>query len=412
MDSESVDDPEEIEARRHFKNFNWENINKQSISISILTTHAPAWELILEKNYGKPIDKSEKGNGKKFTVLSYHGQSQPAGTVYVTIWNKTKQPRSTILIQAENCNMQMNIDFLNEKLPEMFEEVIKVETFSIVGDDYAQDTATIGKKKSSRKTMLRCDKCQVKATPMGMKMHLKVAHTGKSKKPGLREVKKTYLKTLPEDLSLLEEVIDIDKEITLEEDVEKPEENPSTINCDWLPCNYNSDNRQKVIDHIDDIHFNKKPRNNTVRQVELISCNQCEFDSETESAFITHTKKYHETDALLYNCNLCGFVTNLNHSLQDHKNKEHEEQSPEITEAEPDLLQSAVVCGVCAEWFSTENGCMEHMSSHTSRFKCSLCTNSVISSLELERHVDTEHVEQSIKREKSLEKIIIRNLAM
>jgi hypothetical protein len=35
---------------------------------------------------------------------------------------------------------------------------------------------------------------------------------------------------------------------------------------------------------------------------------------------------------------------------------------------------------------------MEHMSSRTSRFKCSLCTKDFISSLELEWHVDTEHV--------------------
>ena len=71
MGDDVKDDPEEDEARRNFKDFNLENINKQSISISILTSHAAAWEVILENKYGKPIDKSDKGNGKKYTVISY-----------------------------------------------------------------------------------------------------------------------------------------------------------------------------------------------------------------------------------------------------------------------------------------------------------------------------------------------------
>ena len=53
MTAEVVDDPEEEKARKHLTDFNWENINKQSISISILTMHASAWEVILENNYGK-----------------------------------------------------------------------------------------------------------------------------------------------------------------------------------------------------------------------------------------------------------------------------------------------------------------------------------------------------------------------
>jgi hypothetical protein len=138
MDTEVVDDPDEIVARKHFKDFNWENINKQSISISILTIHASAWEIILEKNYGKPVDKSDKGNGKKYTA-SYHSPNQPTGIIYVTIWNKPKQPRSTILIQAEKCNMQMNIDFLNTQIPELFEEVLKQKAFSIVDNSNGKE---------------------------------------------------------------------------------------------------------------------------------------------------------------------------------------------------------------------------------------------------------------------------------
>ena len=69
-----TDDTEEEDARKHFKEFNWENINKQSVSISILTFHASAWEIILEEKYGKPVDKSEKGNGKKFTDLSQNNK--------------------------------------------------------------------------------------------------------------------------------------------------------------------------------------------------------------------------------------------------------------------------------------------------------------------------------------------------
>ena len=180
MGSEVKDDPEEHEARRNFKDFNFENINKQSISISILTIHAAAWEIILETNYGKPVDKSDKGNGKKYTVVSYVDPNQCSGTVYITIWNKPKQLRSTILIQAENCNMQMNMDFLYRKIPELFEDVLKVR---ILDDDNHSISYV---EKGPAKPLVKCEKCKYKSTLMQMKMHMKAVHGNKPVKASKR----------------------------------------------------------------------------------------------------------------------------------------------------------------------------------------------------------------------------------
>ena len=187
MGAKVNDDPKENEARKHFKDFNFENINKQSISISILTIYASAWEAILENNYGKPIDKSDKGNGKKYTIDSYLRSNQPSGTLYVTIWNKPKQPRSTIL---ENCNMKMNIDFLNEKIPELFEEVLRIKTI-----DDGNDVIEIVEKQSTKKLetksgprnptgkpIVKCEECSFKSSLLQMKMHMRRTHGPKPKK--------------------------------------------------------------------------------------------------------------------------------------------------------------------------------------------------------------------------------------
>ena len=104
------------------------------------------------------MDKSDKGNGKKYTA-SYQCPNQPTGTIYVTIWNKPKQPRSTILIQAEKCNMQMNIDFLNTQIPELFEEVLKQKTFSIVDNSNGK-----GGKCVHNELLKQCGTCDVECS--------------------------------------------------------------------------------------------------------------------------------------------------------------------------------------------------------------------------------------------------------
>ena len=139
INQEDPDDREESNARKHFKDFNWKKLIKQSISISILTLHASAW-IVLNTNYGNPIVNSGKSNGKKFTVQSFEGKNQPPGKVYVI-----NDQRSTILIQAEKCNLQMNIAFLNEKLPKLFEVVLKVKPNSIDNKVTKQEIKTVKK---------------------------------------------------------------------------------------------------------------------------------------------------------------------------------------------------------------------------------------------------------------------------
>ena len=116
MVTDDVNDEEELTARDHFKQFNFSNVNKNSITMMIFSMHAGSWEQILTEVYGPPIDNSATKNGKKWTLKVYKTENK-VGSVFIQIWNKYPQEKSTMLIQAEKCYLSLSINFFQNEIP-------------------------------------------------------------------------------------------------------------------------------------------------------------------------------------------------------------------------------------------------------------------------------------------------------
>ena len=122
---EDKTDDEETIARNLFKETNFEKINLYSVTVSILTTQADAWETVLIDMYGEPTEGKEKANGKKFIVKNVAKDEEKIPVMYVTLWKKEKSIRSTLLIDARRKQI-VSIDFVQKVLPELFKKVIEI----------------------------------------------------------------------------------------------------------------------------------------------------------------------------------------------------------------------------------------------------------------------------------------------
>ena len=66
---------------------------------------------MFEKRYGKPVDNSSTGNGKKYSI---------PGGLYITNYAKNVET-STLLIQGKNSDQ---LKFVMDILPDVFKEVL------------------------------------------------------------------------------------------------------------------------------------------------------------------------------------------------------------------------------------------------------------------------------------------------
>ena len=158
IEAEDIEDPndeEEEKARDLFQQFNFSNVNKNSISMLIYTIHVQGWERTLTEKYGVPNDNSATRNGKKWTIKSFEA-SNKIGSVFIQIWNKYPQERSTMLIQAEKCFLSLSISFFQQEIPKLFQEVLKHQAHSVGIKSNIQESQL-----PSNKSEIHCKKCQI-----------------------------------------------------------------------------------------------------------------------------------------------------------------------------------------------------------------------------------------------------------
>ena len=65
-DVEEEDEEEDEEIMYEFKEMNSVTVNMTSVTIRVPTKHVDQWEIILSRNYGDPIHRSNKNNGKQY----------------------------------------------------------------------------------------------------------------------------------------------------------------------------------------------------------------------------------------------------------------------------------------------------------------------------------------------------------
>ena len=195
----------------------------------------------------------------------------------------------------------------------------------------------IDESKKSDKTMTKCIRCKTTTTLMGMKMHMKNAH-GKQRKavktPRRRPVPQ---KIRPENLSFTVSLDDTDNTVALEE---------------------------------------------TATRKYFLNCNQCDFDAETRTELMQHINATHKPN-----------IPTSDMIIED--NIINKETITCITERNPNLPESLVICSNCAKAFDNVSQCEKHISSHSEpikqivkeRIQCSNCDEEFETLLDLEWHI-------------------------
>ena len=89
--TQDKEDEEEMEAKRMFREENWEEVNTSSITIRVHSTDGDNWKAILEIHYGSGVknSKNEKDNkGEKFMTTFTHDDEECK--MYTTLYNPSK----------------------------------------------------------------------------------------------------------------------------------------------------------------------------------------------------------------------------------------------------------------------------------------------------------------------------------
>ena len=79
--TEEEEDTEEIEARRMFREENWEEINSASITVRVKSSDGEAWEQVLKENFGEP---------KKNSLIESENKGERYNTVFLMKENNAK----------------------------------------------------------------------------------------------------------------------------------------------------------------------------------------------------------------------------------------------------------------------------------------------------------------------------------
>ena len=126
---EDTKDHEEVIARKTFKDVNFTTENINSITINIETKMVKYWEKVLTEKLGEPIDRNKgqsgNNNGKQWVDGSLNLEMEnKTAKVYITLWLKEKKEKSTMLIQAERSCHFLNISYVTNTLPKLFDEAL------------------------------------------------------------------------------------------------------------------------------------------------------------------------------------------------------------------------------------------------------------------------------------------------
>ena len=152
-------DEEENLIRKEFESMNVMTMNQNSVRLSIPKNHAPFWRQVFQNKFGFPNDQSATDNGEQFKTKT---------GVSITLWEKKKASRSTILISGPK---SMYLSFVNEGITKLFEEVLQKASQSKTPENGMKY-----KINSTNKTS-NCSLCNFSGNKTRLKVHMKAAHT-------------------------------------------------------------------------------------------------------------------------------------------------------------------------------------------------------------------------------------------
>ena len=120
------EDNEEIEARRMFREENFEEVNSASVTLRVNATDA--WEDVLKENFGEPKQNSSiasENKGERYNTTFSHDGEECNMTITIYRPKKGAPGKRTILIQAERTKHSFIVPFVDFKFPKLYQEVKK-----------------------------------------------------------------------------------------------------------------------------------------------------------------------------------------------------------------------------------------------------------------------------------------------
>ena len=327
-------DFEEDVAMKTFEQFK-ANVkqNMKSFTIQIENSTSFAWEVILTKHFGSPMDR--KSNGLHWSVKKY-SDGNIVGNVTIGKWHKPKKDnQSKLHIQSNEAGNYLPAHFVDHELPKLFEEVSKYQEKPSVTRDRSSASSKaktplkkLTKPRTSILKTFKCNKCEFRTNVSAhLVKHNRSTHEAKStqsktsdKEPEVQECSSLLLKF---HCMMCRKGFVHESELTLhEKDVhelkcdhcESAFYTESELNLHVL-ANHTSNTASKTL-------FQELIQAGEIPLVKdpcdvFVDCNSCSTVLEGDENQKRHMLNDHET-RLPYNCDKCKFTTNEEVVLKHH----------------------------------------------------------------------------------------------
>ena len=240
---------------------------------------------------------------------------------------------------------------LNCLQPYFFQEIEKSTEKIQKFNNVVKDTLDISKPvKIKTDKPYKCAQCEVKPTTIGdLRLHMKKCHT----KPSLNSPKRTKaLKTGKED----------NKSIPF--DIPKKD--------------------KEIID-------TKAIKLYMPEVEELLNCNICDFDTDTQEVLTKHTEILHEqkSEPIRSDYGEVRSILNLKTDSQEAV------IDVNISEKDNSLVESSIICGECGKSFIEASQYTDHMGTHVTSLEvnCQKCDFITMNKDEIKEHIQTIHSE-------------------
>lgn len=290
----------------NFEKFNFPFENQGSFTVSIEDHLANTWQECIEKVLGEPkVVKNPQGTECDRSWKTNHCGIQ----ITVHIYNNPKNGKGSKLmihgrIQSLICS------FVFSELPKIYKLVCNNKP-NVIESNFKQSS------KAKKKPNVKCDLCNFKSTLIQMKLHIKNVHTRKPQRASKRLQEFTpIVKQTKRPKSIIVDTFDkiINNEASIDDSMLMMLESPKNNRLETLHEQVTSPN------------LKTQTPETPVELNDLVSCNLCDFDCETEEDMKEHLKKgIHNSDnKQVFKCEECHFVFTSTQLLQKHMITNHQ----------------------------------------------------------------------------------------
>ena len=296
----------------NFEKFNFPHENKGSFTVYIEDYLADTWQDCITDILGEPKVRTNTHGTELDRIWKVPYTEEKTIDITIHIYNNPKNKKGSKLM-LQGSIQSMICSFVFNELPRIYKTVCERKPKPL-GGEAKKNPKTPGK------PLVKCDKCRFKSTMIQMKMHMKNIHTVKPRRaskrlpvftPNAKPTKRSKPLTTLDNTIVIEGTND--DSILLVED-------------DLSPFTFDATNLDEIVkDSIETPNENEKQNN--MEETILVSCNLCDFDTDSEQELMNHQiKGIHKTEtSASYKCEECEFSFKSEPLLEKHARNAHKQ---------------------------------------------------------------------------------------